>query len=293
MIVKSITELVGNTPMVELRKINPNPRVRILAKLEKANASGSVKDRVVLRILEQAEKEGRLKPGDTVIEATSGNTGISLAWAAAAKGYKAVVVLPENASRERVQIARAYGAQVVLTPAKEYTDGAMRKARELAKRNRWFYLDQFNNPLNAQAHEQTALEILEDAPELTHFVAGSGTFGTLNGVASVLKRRKPHVQVIGVEPEEREWVQGLKNSREFEKPGLYEERLLSERVLVPRQRAVETARLLAKREGLFVGESSGAAVSAAVAKARELKRGTLVVLLADGGERYLSSGLVE
>ena len=296
MIYNSVLELIGNTPMVRINRMNPNPKVTIYAKLEKYNPGGSVKDRIAHYMISKAEKEGLLTKDMTILEPTSGNTGIGLALVAAVKGYRAQFVMPETMSIERRKMVKAFGASVVLTAGERRTDGAIEHARMLAKNaGKYFMPDQFSNPANVLAHyETTAREIIADVgPELRMFVAGMGTSGTLMGVSKRLKEYNPGIRVVGVEPFPGHMLAGLKNMDTEARPGIYNPAAMDEKVNVRDEDASATARELAIKEGLFVGMSSGAAMHAAIRKARELDGGIIVVIFPDGGDRYLSTPLFE
>ncbi len=286
---------IGNTPLVELRCLVPNPRVRILAKLEGNNPGGSVKDRPALYMLRAAEKAGALRPGLTLLEPTSGNTGIAIAMLGAARGYKVTLVMPECVSQERRAVLSAFGAEVMLTPGAQATDGAIRVARELAREHpdRYFMPDQDSNLANVRAHyETTGPEIWRQTDGLVDvFVAGMGTSGTLMGTAAALKERNRAVKIVGVEPRLGHAVQGLKNMKEAIVPPIYDPSRLDEKITVDDELAFDTARELARKEGLFVGMSSGAAVAGAMQVARGMERGTIVTILPDRGDRYLSTSL--
>jgi len=291
-----LLETIGNTPLVELRKIKPKPGVRVLVKLEGYNPGGSVKDRPALWMIERAEKDGRLKPGKIILEPTSGNTGIGLAMVAACKGYRVKLTLPECVSMERRQTLLAFGAELVLTPHNERTDGAIRAAHRILSEDpdRYFMPNQFSNPDNWLAHyETTAPEIwTQTGGEITAFVAGMGTTGTLMGVTRRLKEYKPGVKVIGAEPIEGHAIQGLKNMREAIVPEIWNPALVDHIVSVEDRPAFAMAQRLALEEGLFCGMSSGAALSAALQVAADLAPGdTVVTLLPDRGDRYLSTNL--
>ncbi len=292
---KNILSLIGNTPIVEICKLNPNPQVTILAKLEMFNPGGSIKDRVALAMIEGAEKKGELTKDKIIIEATSGNTGIGLAMVAAVKGYKLILAMPESVSLERRRILRAYGAELLLTPAHLGTDGAIEKVYQLVREHpeKYYLTDQFNNPFNWQAHYYgTAEEIWHQTEgKVDMVVVGLGTTGTAMGISKRLKEYKPEVEIVGVEPYPQERIQGLKNLKESYVPGIYDKRLLDEKVNVHLEDAIKTARRLAKEEGILVGMSAGAAMYAAIQKAKELKSGIIVVIFPDGGERYLSTSL--
>jgi cysteine synthase B len=291
----SILDAIGNTPMVELVNLNGNPRVRILAKIEGNNPGGSVKDRPALHMVKMAEKSGKLTRDKTIIEATSGNMGISLAMIGAAKGYKVKLFMPECVSVERQLTLTALGAEAVLTPAIEGTDGAIRAAhRALGEApNQYFMPNQFENDDNILAHyESTGPEVLSQTKgEVDAFVAGMGTTGTLMGVARYLKQKKPSTKIVGVEPTVGHTIQGLKNMTESIVPGIFHPDMLDIRVIIEDNDAFETTRLLATTEGLFVGMSSGAAVAAALKVAKGMDKGTIVALLPDRGDRYLSTTL--
>ncbi|MBN1422045.1 MAG: cysteine synthase family protein [Planctomycetes bacterium] len=292
----SVLESIGRTPLVGLGRINPNPRVRLLAKLEGANPAGSIKDRPALYMIRRAEAEGLLTPEKTILEATSGNTGIGLAMVAAAKGYGIRLVMPACVSEERRSILRAFGADLVLTQACMRTDGAILRAREIFDEDpdRYFMPDQFSNPANVEAHyETTAPEIWEQTRgEVTEFVAGMGTTGTLMGVSRGLKERNAEVRIIGVEPCPGHAIQGLKNMCESIVPRIYDPSRLDDRVTVSDEDAFRMTRRLVLEEGIFAGMSSGAAVAGAVREAERSKNGaTIVVLLPDRGDRYLSTTL--
>ena len=289
--------LIGNTPLVPLERVNPNPRVRLFGKLERNNPGGSVKDRIALSMIEAAEAAGELTPGKTIIEATSGNTGIGLAMVAACKGYPILLVMSEGVSIERRKILAALGAEFLLTPASEGTDGAIERAYELAANEpKRFYLpDQFNNPNNPLAHYNgTALEIWEQTSgKLTHLVVAIGTTGTLMGCSRRLRELKPDVRIVAVEPYLGHKIQGLKNLKEAYVPGIYAASAHDEKLSIDDDAAYEMARRLAREEGLLVGMSAGANVAAACQVASELDGGVVVTVLCDGGERYLSTPLFQ
>ena len=292
----SLLDSVGNTPLVELRKIRPRGGARVLAKLEGNNPGGSVKDRPALWMLRKAEQEGRLTPGKTILEPTSGNTGIGLAMVGACMGYRVKLTLPECVSIERRQILYAYGAELVLTPAHERTDGAIRAAHRILEEggDRYFMPNQFANRDNWMSHyETTGPEILEQTRgEISAFVAGMGTTGTLMGVSRALKEHSASIRIVGVEPVEGHAIQGLKNMKEAIVPDIYERSRLDHVVVVDDRSAFAMTNRLALEEGLFVGMSSGAAVCGAVEVASDLGPSeTVVVLLPDRGDRYLSTNL--
>ena len=291
----SVLSAVGHTPLVELKSLNGNPRVRILAKLEGNNPGGSVKDRAALYMILKAEEAGDLTPGKTLLEPTSGNTGIALAMIGAARGYRVRLTLPECVSTERRHVLEAYGAEVVLTPASEGTDGAIRKAHETleAEPDRYYMPNQFTNPNNALAHyETTGPEIWrQTGGQVDVFVAGLGTTGTLMGVSKYLKQRKPSVRIVAVEPTEGHTIQGLKNMTESIVPEIYDTSRHDEKIVISDGEAFEMARRLATQEGIFAGLSSGAAVAGALRVALQMDAGTVVTLLPDRGDRYLSTML--
>ena len=293
----SILDKIGNTPLVAIGRLNPNPRVRLLAKLEYMNPGGSIKDRAALSIIQAGEACGRLGPGRTVIEATSGNTGIGLALVCAVKGYPLLLAMSEAVSVERRKILEARGAKILLTPGHLGTDGAIEEVYRLVRENpdRYFMADQYNNPANWQAHyDSTAPEIwAQTEGQVTHLVATIGTSGTLMGISRRLKEYNPAVQIIGVEPYLGHKIQGLKNMKEAYQPEIFEKHRLDVKLNIDDEDAFEMARRLAREEGLLVGMSSGAAMAVAVDMARRIKSGTIVVILPDSGERYLSTSLFE
>lgn len=292
----SILSAIGNTPLVELTSLNhKKPEVRIFGKLEGTNPGGSIKDRTAYWMIKKAEESGELTKSKIILEPTSGNTGIALAMIGAAKGYKVKLCMPECVSTERQHILQALNAEVVLTHAKEGTDGSIRKAHELhdAEPEKYYMPNQFVNKNNILAHyESTGPEILaQTGGEIDCFVAGMGTTGTLMGVYKFLKEKKPEVKVIGVEPPEGHAIQGLKNMKEAIVPEIYNPQMMDEKITVDDGEAFETTRLLAAKEGIFVGMSSGAAVAGALRIAGRMKSGTIVVILPDRGDRYLSTTL--
>jgi cysteinyl-tRNA synthetase len=291
----NILDLIGRTPIVPIRRLNPHKNVSIYVKLESFNPGGSVKDRIALHMIETAEKSGHLTPDKIVLEATSGNTGIGLAMVCAVKGYRCMLVMPESASIERRKIMEAYGAQILLTPAKRATDGAIEQAYAIAREHpdRYFLTDQFNNEANWQVHvKTTGPEIWEQAEgKVTDVVATLGTTGTAMGLCKYFAEQHPEVKVTAVEPFYGHKIQGLKNMKESYKPGIFDKSLPYQIVNIPDEEAFEHARLLARKEGIFVGMSAGAAMRAALLRAEQSREGTIVVILPDGGERYLSTPL--
>ncbi|MCK5212161.1 cysteine synthase family protein [Candidatus Parcubacteria bacterium] len=296
MIYQNILQTIGNTPMVKIKKLNPaKGNVHILAKLEGANPGGSIKDRVALRMIESAEANKELTSDKTIIEATSGNTGIALAMIAAIKGYKAEIVMSDAVSIERQKMIRAFGASVTLSPGKKGTDGAILKVQELikAKPNKYYYTDQFKNESNKLAHyETTAQEIWKQTNgEIDYFVAAIGTSGTLMGVGQHLKQYNPRVKIVSVEPKKGHYIQGLKNMEEAIVPALYDKSKLDDIIMVDTEEAYEMARQIPKQEGIFVGMSSGAAMLGAIKIAEKIDKGKIVTIFPDRGEKYLSTGL--
>lgn len=291
----SLLNLIGNTPLVEVKLLNDNPEVKIFAKLEYLNPGGSIKDRAALSMIEHAEKSGELYPGKVVIEATSGNTGIGLALVCSIKGYKLVLTMCESASIERQKILEARGAEIVLTPGSLGSDGAIEEVYRMARENPdlYFNVDQYNNDANWKAHYHgTANEILEQTGgKVSVFVAALGTGGTLMGTSRRMKEVDPSIEIVGVEPFPGHKIQGLKNLKESYAPGIYDKKRIDTIINIGDEEAFETARLLARKEGLLVGMSSGAAMAAAIAVAKRIDRGTIVVVFPDSGERYLSTPL--
>ncbi len=293
---EDLADAVGNTPLVGLPRLSPRPGVRLWAKLEGHNPTGSVKDRIARAMVDDAEKAGRLAPGATLLEPSSGNTGIALALVARVRGYRLVVVMPENTSAERRQLLELYGAEVVTSPAAGGSNGAIALAEELAAEHPdWVMLYQYGNPANAEAHYLgTGPEILEDLPEVTHVVAGLGTTGTLMGVGRFFADKKPEVQIIAAEPRYGDLVYGLRNLDEGFVPELYDETYVTSRFSVGSRDAVRRVRELLEREGIFAGLSSGAILHAGLAQAAKAvkagERADIVLIIADGGWKYLSTG---
>jgi [CysO sulfur-carrier protein]-thiocarboxylate-dependent cysteine synthase len=292
----SVLDLIGNTPVVDVSELSPNPDVRIVAKLEMQNPFGSVKDRIAKAMIEQAERTGQLRPGQTVVEPSSGNTGIALAAIARLKGYPIKILMPTSVSVERRQMLQIMGAEIILTPGEEGSNGAVRRAELLAAEHpEWCLLYQYGNDANPRAHyEGTGPEIWRDVPGITHFVAGLGTSGTLMGVGRYLKERDPHIQVIAVEPPLGERVEGLRNIDEGYIPPVFEnwsgrDLLSRKRVVRPRE-SIEWTRRLVNECGIFAGLSSGAALAGAAKVATEIDTGEIVFVVSDGGWKYLSTG---
>lgn len=287
---KGVLGLIGNTPVVEIGgPINPDPAVRILAKLEGFNPCSSVKDRIALCMIEGAEDRGELSPGMTILEPTSGNTGIGLAMVAALKSYTIKIVMPETMSVERQQALKAFGAELILTPGEEGMNGAIALGRKLAEDDQYYMPDQFANPDNVRAHyEGTGREIIEQTDEVDVLVAGIGTGGTLMGVSSKLRERDPKMKVVGVEPFPNSRIQGLRNLGDY-MPPIFDLAVLDEKMNVDDRSAFTMTRELVSKTGLFVGISSGAAMCEACHQATLMERGTIVVIFPDRGDRYLST----
>ncbi len=291
-VVRSVLELIGDTPLVDVSHLSPVAGVRILVKLEGQNPGGSVKDRIALAMVTDAEAAGRLRPGQTILEPSSGNTGIGLALVCRLKGYRLRVVLPENVSIERRQLLEIFGAEIVLSPGEEGSNGAVRMAQRLAaEAEDVAFLYQYGNPANPDAHYRgTGPEIWRDCPEVTHFVSGLGTSGTLMGVGRYLKERNPAVQVWAVEPPAGELVSGLRNLDDGFVPEVFDPGLLDRKLIVRPRESIEWTRRLTAEAAIFAGISSGAAMAGAAKAARELEEGVIVTVLADGGWKYLSTG---
>ena len=301
MIGNSIIDLIGNTPMVKINKMNENRNVNIYAKLEGSNPGGSVKDRIAKSMILGSEKEGLLKNGITIVEPTSGNTGIGIAMVSAALGYKCVIVMPETMSLERRKILKAYGAELVLTEVprgespQRSMDFAIEKTKELVKEKGYFSPDQFANKYNSLAHyEGTGPEIWKDLDgNIDVFIAGLGTSGTIMGVGRFLKEKKPGVKLVAVEPVKETPIQGLKNMEVSLKPAILDETKYDERIYTDVKKSIAIAKLLATQEGIFAGISSGAAMFAALEMAKSMEKGNIVVILPDGGMKYLSTPLTD
>jgi cysteine synthase len=289
---RSVLDLIGNTPLVEVSQLSPNPRVRILAKLEGQNPGGSVKDRIAKCMIEAAEADGTLSPGQTILEPSSGNTGIGLALVCRVKGYKLKVVMPENVSIERRQLLEIWGAEIIVSPGSEGSNGAVRMAQRLVKdMDDVVFLYQYGNPANPRAHyETTGPEIWRDCPEITHFVAGLGTSGTLMGVGRFLKERNPDVRVWAVEPPAGERVDGLRNLDDGFVPEVFDPDMLDRKMIVRPRESVEWTRRLTEEAAVFAGISSGAAMAGAAKAAAEIDEGVIVTIACDGGWKYLSTG---
>ena len=289
----SIIETIGNTPLVELKSFSPRPGVEIYAKLEGANPSGSVKDRIAKQMIEEAEASGRLQAGAILLEPTSGNTGISLAMIARIKGYQFVAVMPDNVTRERRQMLELYGARIIYSDGTQGSNGAVRLAKELVKSDdRYVMLYQYGNPANPGAHYSgTAVEIIRDLPDIDIFVAGLGTGGTLTGNARRLKEYNPAIKVVAAEPMQGDGVQGLRSLEDGFIPPVLDQSVLDAKILVSSADSIRRTRQLKDQEGIFAGPSCGASLHAALRIASTLEKGKIVTILADGGWKYLSEDL--
>ncbi len=296
MIYNNILGTIGNTPLVEIKRLNPKPgKVRILAKVEGFNPTGSIKDRIALKMIQQAEAEGKLDKNKTIIEPTSGNTGIGLAMIGAVKGYKVVIVMSEAVSVERRKMIKSFGADIILTPAEEGTDGAIRVARKIVAQNpdKYFMPDQFSNRYNKLAHYKTTGEEIwqQTGGEIDYFVSSLGTSGTIMGVSKALKEYKPTIKIVEAHPVKGHYIQGLKNMDEAIVPELYKPEKIDISIMVETEQAYDFARRIVREEGIFVGMSSGAAMYAAYKVAEKTDKGTIVVIFPDRGEKYLSTKL--
>ena len=297
MVKDNILGTIGSTPMVRINRLCPNPNVNIYAKLEGFNPTGSIKDRIALRMVESAEREGRLRKGHTIIEPTSGNTGIGLAIAGIVKGYPVEIVMSSAVSVERRKIIRSYGAKVILTPAEEGTDGAIRLARKMVAENpdKYFMPDQFANAANYLAHyEKTAIEIWQQTDgQIDYLVCAVGTSGTLMGLSRFLRTMKPDIKVVCAHPIKGHYIQGLKNMDEAIVPEIYNPALIDVQEMIESEEAIEMARQIIAREGIFAGMSSGAALIAALRTAEKIEKGNIVVVFPDRAEKYLSTTMFE
>jgi [CysO sulfur-carrier protein]-thiocarboxylate-dependent cysteine synthase len=295
-IYENVLDMIGNTPLVDVSNLSPNPDVRILGKMEMQNPFGSVKDRIAKSMIEMAEKDGRLQPGQTIIEPSSGNTGIAMAAIAQLRGYPIKILMPESVSIERRQMLEVFGAEVILTPGGEGSNGAVARAKVMAAEHpEWAFLYQYANDANPMAHyEGTGPEIWRDCPEITHFVAGLGTSGTLMGVGKYLKEVKPSVKLISIEPPLGERVEGLRNLDEGYVPPIFDNwhglQLLDRKRVVRPRESLEWTRRLVSECGIFAGISAGAAMAGAAKVATEIDEGTIVFIVCDGGWKYLSTG---
>jgi cysteine synthase B len=290
-----ILQTIGNTPMVRINRLNPNKNTTIYAKLEGLNPSGSIKDRIALSMLQQAEISGKLKKGKTIIEPTSGNTGVALAMIGSLRGYEVEIVMSSAVSVERRQMIKAFGGKVTLTDGQLGTDGAIRRARELVKENpeKYFMPDQFSNEYNKIAHYRTTGEEIwkQTGGKIDYFVSSLGTSGTIMGVSKVLKEHNPQIKIVCAHPVKGHYIQGLKNMEEAIVPSIYDPLQIDITIMVETEVAYEMTRQIVSHEGIFVGMSSGAAMYAAVEIAKQIKSGTIVVIFPDRGEKYLSTTL--
>jgi len=295
MICENILQSIGNTPLVLINHLNPNPDVQIYAKIEGANPTGSIKDRIALKMIEQAEAEGHLKQGKIIIEPTSGNTGIGLAMIGSVKGYPVQIVMSEAVSAERRSMIAAFGGEVILTSAEEGTDGAIRKAREMVAQfpDRYFMPDQFSNRYNKMAHYKTTSEEIwkQTNGKVDYLVSAIGTSGTIMGVGKGLKENNPALKIVCAHPVKGHYIQGLKNMEEAIVPSIYKPELIDETIMIETVDAYDMVRQIVAKEGIFVGMSSGAAMMAAIETAKKIKKGKIVVIFPDRGEKYLSTGL--
>jgi len=295
MLHKNILQTIGNTPLVKITELNPNENVKIYAKIEGFNPTGSIKDRIALEMIKQAEQEGKLTKGKTIIEPTSGNTGISLAMIGAAKGYDVEIVMSKAVSIERRQAIQAFGGKLILTNPKLGTDGAIIKARDLVSKypEKYFMPDQFSNEYNKLAHyKATAEEIWKQTKgNIDYFVSSIGTSGTIMGVGNYLKEKNPEIKIVSAHPVKGHYIQGLKNMKEAIVPAIYDPSKIDNTIMVKTENAFEIARQIVKKEGIFVGMSSGAAMYAAIEVAKRIKAGLIVVIFPDRGEKYLSTDL--
>ncbi len=287
---RNLIESIGHTPLIELQRMSPKPGVKIYAKLEGQNPTGSLKDRIVKYMVERAESEGKLTKDKTLLEPTSGNTGIALAMIGRMKGYRVKVVMPENVSIERRQLLEIFGAEIILSDGKRGTNGAIQVAQQLATNEQYFMPYQYGNPANPLAHyETTGVEILQELPQVDVFIAGLGTGGTLMGVGRRLKEKNPNAQVVAVVPHPDDLIQGLRSLEDGFIPPILDLKLLDRRIMIESKDAFRASRELTELEGIFSGISSGAVVACAQRVANRMTRGNIVCLLADGGWKYLST----
>ena len=290
---KTIDQCVGNTPLVRLQRLNPNPSNIILGKLEGNNPAGSVKDRAALKMISEAEIIGEINPGDTLIEATSGNTGIALAMIAAIKGYKMILVMQENLSQERKDAMTAYGAELILVSKEQGMEGARDLVNKMSKEGKGFQLNQFANQDNPKAHIiSTAKEIWNDTNgQVTHFVSSMGTTGTIMGVSSYLKERNPEIQIIGIQPDKDSHIPGIRRWPKDYLPAIFDSSKVDKIMDISQSNAEKTTRDLATKEGIFSGVSAGGAVASAIELSKQVENSTIVTIICDRGDRYLSTGI--
>ncbi|QLH75238.1 MAG: cysteine synthase A [Methanomassiliicoccales archaeon] len=292
---ETILDAIGNTPMVKINKLNPNKEATIYAKVEGFNPTGSIKDRIALSMIQQAEEEGKLKKGKTIIEPTSGNTGVALAMIGAIKGYDVEIVMSDSVSVERRQMIKAFGGKVTLSEGRYGTDGAIRLARELVRKNpdKYFMPDQFSNEYNKMAHYKTTGDEIwrQTGGRIDYFVSALGTSGTIMGVGKALKEHDPNIKIVSAHPVKGHYIQGLKNMEEAIVPAIYDPDQIDVTIMVETEAAYEMARQIVKKEGIFVGMSSGAAMYAAVEIAKKIDKGVIVTIFPDRGEKYLSTNL--
>jgi len=297
MIYENILQTIGNTPLVKINRLNPNKETSIYAKIEGSNPTGSIKDRIALKMIEQAEAEGSLVKGKTIIEPTSGNTGIGLAMIGVVKGYEVEIVMSAAVSVERRMMIESFGAKVTLTDAKLGTDGAIARARELVENNsgKYFMPDQFSNKYNKIAHYKTTSEEIwkQTNGRIDYFVSAIGTSGTIMGVGKALRENNPRIKIVCAHPVKGHYIQGLKNMEEAIVPSIYDPELIDETVMVETEDAFEMTRKIIKHEGIFAGMSSGAAMCAATETAKKISSGVIVVIFPDRGEKYLSTNLFQ
>lgn len=294
---KNILQTIGNTPLVKINRLNSNKNVKIYAKIEGNNPTGSIKDRIALKMIEKAEKNRTLTKAKTIIEPTSGNTGIGLAMVGVVKGYKVEIVMSKAVSIERRTMIKSFGAKITLTDAKYGTDGAIKKARELVKKypKKYFMPDQFSNENNKLAHYKTTAEEIwtQTDGKIDYFVSSLGTSGTLMGISKYLKEKNPKIKIVSAHPVKGHYIQGLKNMEEAIVPAIYDESKIDMTIMTESKKALELAREIVRKEGIFIGMSSGAAMYAAIEVAKKIKKGTIVVIFPDRGEKYLSTKLFE
>jgi len=292
---ENILQSIGNTPLVRINRLNPNKNVTIYAKVEGFNPTGSIKDRIALSMIDQAEEEGKLTSGKTIIEATSGNTGVALAMIGVVKGYDVEIVMSDNVSVERRQMIKAFGGTVTLSEGKYGTDGAIRKAKELVKESpdKYFMPDQFSNQYNKIAHYQTTGDEIwkQTGGNVDYFVSALGTSGTMMGVGKALKEHDPEIKIVSAHPVKGHYIQGLKNMEEAIVPAIYDPSQIDMTIMVETDMAYEMTRQIVKNEGIFVGMSSGAAMYAAIEISKQIESGTIVTIFPDRGEKYLSTDL--